>query len=157
MSPSDIASVRASYLGLAPSLDQLVHRFYTLLFERHPEIRPKFPTDMERQKFHLAAALAILFRNLDNFGALEQPLMSLGAAHVGYGVKPEHYPLVREIMLESIRSVAGEAWSSQLEGAWREALSQVCSTMLKGAAAAALSMAREMAPPTGATGRAHGA
>ena len=157
MNATAIASVRASYLGLAPRLDQLVHGFYTLLFERHPEIRAKFPADMERQKFHLAAALAILFRNLDNFAALEQPLMSLGASHAGYGVRPEQYLLVRDVMLESIRSVAGDAWSAQLEDAWREALNRVCSTMLKGAAAAALGVARDMLPNAGAVERAKGA
>ena len=146
MTPDEIASVLASYIALSPRLDELVERFYGLLFTRYPEVRLKFRNDMESQKYHLSAALAIVFRNLDNFSELEGLLMSLGAGHVGFGVLPEHYPIVRDILLEAIHQTAGDAWSTQLEQAWREALNKVCATMLKGTAAAAMGVAQQMAP-----------
>lgn len=146
MTPNAIASVRASYAGIAPRIDQLVETFYSTLFSRAPDTRRLFPADMARQKDHLAAALAVLFRNIENLDALEESLMSLGAQHVGFGVIPEHYVVLCDVMIESLRTVASPAWSSQLEAAWREALGHVSATMLKGAAAAALGVAHRLAP-----------
>jgi len=146
MNPIAIANIRASYEAISPRLDRVVERFYSELFRRRPEVRRIFPTDMARQKEHLAAALAMLFRNLENMEGLEPSLMSLGAQHVAFGALPEHYPVVRDCLLAAVAEVAAPAWSSQLEDAWREAFNRVCSAMLKGAAASALAMAHAMSP-----------
>jgi hemoglobin-like flavoprotein len=143
MTPLAIATVRASHAVLAPRMDQLVDAFYTGLFQAHPPTRALFPPDMTRQRDHLAAALAVLLRNLDSFEVLEESLMSLGARHVDFGVRPEHYHAFRDVMLQSLRTVAQPAWSSQVEGAWREVLNRICACMLRGAAGATIAAAQK--------------
>lgn len=146
MHPSAIARVRTSHAQLAPRADRLVERFYGSLFAQHPEIRALFPGDMARQKNHLIAALALVCKNLDCLDVLEEPLMDLGAQHVSYGTTPDHYPIIRDLLLDAIRQTAGEAWTPQLAADWFEALNAVCAAMLKGAARDAMSVAKTMAP-----------
>jgi hemoglobin-like flavoprotein len=146
MNPSAAATVRASFGAIAPRLPELVERFYAGLFNANPELRKMFPPDMGRQRDHLAAALAVLVRNVDNLEELEESLMGLGARHVAFGALPEHYPAVRDALLEAVRDVAQPAWTPQVEEAWRKVLNAVCATMLKGAAVAAIAEAQKMSP-----------
>jgi hemoglobin-like flavoprotein len=137
MTPETAARVRESYLGLAPRADALVDRFFLHLFSGRPELRAMFPPDMTRLRVHLAASLAVIFRNIDCLGALEEPLMQLGARHAAAGVRPEHYPIIRDAMLAAIAETASPAWGHQLSADWHEALSRVSALILAGAAAAA--------------------
>lgn len=137
MNPAAAARIRESFLGFAPRLDALVEDFYVRLFAGRPAIRAMFPQDMTRQRVQMAASLALIFRNLDCLDVLERPLMELGAAHARWGVKPEHYLLVRDVLLEAIAHAAHPVWGHQLREDWRDGLGRVAALMLKGAAAAA--------------------
>jgi nitric oxide dioxygenase len=59
-------------------------------------------------------------------------LRRLGARHVEYGAQPEHYSLVAETLIAAMAMVAGPAWLSEHESAWRTALSVVAAAMLEG-------------------------
>jgi hemoglobin-like flavoprotein len=144
MNPSTAERVRSSLHALAPHLSALVDGFYDRLFTRNPQLRAIFPADMARQKYHLAAALALIGRNMDCLDVLEGPLMGLGAQHVRWGARPEHYPLVREALLDSLQEQAGPAWNDQLRRDWTEAINAIASTMLRGAARVATETARSM-------------
>ena len=145
MNPN-LAAIRASFTALSRRQDELVQRFYETLFRKHPYMRRMFPADMSRQREHLAAALSLLIRNLDSIEALRPSLMDLGARHVAFGVVPDHYPPVRDALLEAIEHVSGPTMTPDLRDAWQNLLNKVCSIMLQGAATAALAMAQEMAP-----------
>jgi hemoglobin-like flavoprotein len=144
MSPRAVANIRASFAEISPRLDQVVDHFYAGLFLEHPGVRKIFPPDMTRQKEHVGAALAVLFRNIDSLEALEGPLLEMGARHVGYGATPDHYPAVRDALLAAIRVVSGPSWNEQLDRDWTEALNRICEMMLRGASAAALAVAQAM-------------
>jgi hemoglobin-like flavoprotein len=137
VNPESIHRVRASYALIAERVPGMIERFYALLFERLPAARRLFPTDMGRQRQHLLAALATVARNLHQASALEAPLRELGARHLAYGALPEHYPIVREALLDALAETAGQAWSTQLHADWRAALDQVAAAMLRGAYAPA--------------------
>jgi hemoglobin-like flavoprotein len=77
-------------------------------------------------------------RNLD---PIVPKLRELGARHVGYGARPEHYPVVGEALVAALVSIAGEHWTSEFESAWQGAFELVAATMLAGAAEAELEAA----------------
>ena len=139
-------TVRASFATLAPRLGEVVARFYDALFDADPALRAKFPADMRRQREHLAAAVAVIVRNLESLDGLEESLMDLGARHVAFGVVPEHYPVFRDAMLQALARVSGDGWNPLVEDAWRRTLERICAMMLKGAAAAAIRMAQTLCP-----------
>ena len=145
----DLAACRrvaASYETLAPRADAMAEGFYRRLFEMGPQLRALFPADMKIQREHLAASVALVARNIEHLDILEESLMLLGAQHVGFGARPEHYLQVREAMLEAIGAAIGTAWNDQLRADWYDALSQICTIMLKGAAMVAIEGVTRRAP-----------
>ena len=68
-------------------------------------------------------------------------LRKLGARHVAYGARPEHYPVVGEVLIASMAEVAGPAWRPHYEHAWAAAFDVVAGAMLEGATAAELDIA----------------
>ena len=57
----------------------------------------------------------------------------MGARHVNYGAKPEHYPVVRDEMLGAIKDVAGPVWTPAIHAVWTDALNAVAAVMIRGA------------------------
>lgn len=136
MTADRIQRIRDSFDLVAPRAGELMDTFYGLLFERYPSVRPLFPSDMSKQKQHLTAAVALVVKHAGNLAALEPALMEMGARHVGYGAKPEHYPLVGATMLDALERVAGPAWNATLREDWGWALNAVAAAMVKGAESA---------------------
>jgi hemoglobin-like flavoprotein len=128
--------IKDSFNALAPHGEALVNRFYERLFSEHPAVRPMFPDDMGQQKKHLLASLALIVKNIDNFAALEQPLKKLGARHLAYGARPEHYPVVGGTLLAVMGELAGSLWTDQLREDWTAAVNAIAQTMLAGTAEA---------------------
>jgi hemoglobin-like flavoprotein len=99
-------------------------------------VRTMFPEDMSGQKKKLTAALALVVANLRTPQQVRGALHELGARHVGYGTKPEHYELVCQCLVAVMEEIAGEMWSAELAADWLTALRLVSQIMLEGAAAA---------------------
>ncbi len=147
MDSQSIARILASYEQLAPRIDAMIAHFYDGLFAACPETRPMFQIDMTVQREHLASMLALLVRNLAFQDVIEQPLMDLGAQHLMIGVRPEQYPVVRDLLLKSIGESLGAAWTSDLRRDWAAVLDFVVASMLRGATRYALQNVRRTPQP----------
>lgn len=134
----DLEALETSFDLLAPRGDELMDLFYTRLFEAAPTVRPLFPTDMQRQKTMLLGALVLLRKSLRNLDEIVPKLRDLGARHLAYGARPEHYPLVGETLIGAMAELAGTNWQQAYEQAWSNAFNLVAATMLAGAEAATL-------------------
>jgi hemoglobin-like flavoprotein len=132
MTQAQLQRIEASYEMLAGRMHSLTASFYERLFKVLPECRPLFRIDIDLQSQHLAAALALIVRNLRMLDVLEQPLMELGVHHTHVGVRPEHYPIVCQTMVQALADGAGEAWSPQLQADWTDVLELVSQLMLQG-------------------------
>ncbi len=130
MRASAAKRIRETYQRLAPRGDAVVADFYDRLFQRAPGVRVLFPPNLSAMRGHFWAALAIVARNADNLEALREPLRGLGRAHVGFGAEPEHYDVVREVLLDSLASFLADDWTRKVRDAWDEAISTVSAMML---------------------------
>ena len=139
MNEASLQRISANYELLAPRMTALAERFYERLFTVLPESRALFKIDIALQSQHLAAALALIVRNLRLLDALEQPLMELGVGHARVGVRPEHYPVLCRTMIETIRDGSGQDWSPELQTDWSEVLERVSRIMMEGALSEAAS------------------
>ena len=130
----DLEALETSFDLVAPRGDELMDVFYARLFVAAPAVRPLFAgTDLRRQKAMLLSALVLVRKSLRDLPAIVPTLHKLGARHVAYGARPEHYPVVAEVLLASMAELAGEAWMPQVEAAWAGALGLVATAMLEGA------------------------
>ncbi|RMH13716.1 MAG: hypothetical protein D6695_03230 [Planctomycetota bacterium] len=133
LSAAQADMIKQSFGLLSSQAAEIVDQFYDNLFKAAPGVRSMFPSDMTEQKRHLLSAIKLVVQNADRLHALEAPLNEMGARHVGYGAKPEHYPVVRDTLLATLAEIAGNAWTDEIQAAWTEALNLVAAAMLRGA------------------------
>ena len=130
----DLEALETSFDLVAPRGDQLVEMFYVRLFAAAPAVKELFAgTDLPRQRTVLLRTLVLLRKALRGLDAIVPALRSLGARHVAYGVRPDHYPVVADALIAAMAEVAGAAWQPRYERAWSAALEVVSSVMLAGA------------------------
>jgi methyl-accepting chemotaxis protein len=128
----DLETLETSFDLVAPRGEELVDIFYTRLFEA--AVEPLFAhTDLRKQKAMLLATLVLLRKSLRDLDSIAPKLRQLGARHVAYGARPEHYPVVAEVLLASMAEIAEDAWTPEVEAAWAGALGLVATAMLEGA------------------------
>jgi nitric oxide dioxygenase len=128
-----IELLETSFQTIAPWGEAFVKAFYERLFNRFPETRAFFAsTDMKEQRKKLLGALALVIQNLRKPEVLTSALQGLGKRHVAYGVRPEHYPIVGTILLETFADFLGDDWTPVCHHAWAEAYEAVCALMLEG-------------------------
>jgi nitric oxide dioxygenase len=130
----DLQALEESFDLVAPRGDELMNTFYARLFTAAPAVKPLFAgTDLRRQKGMLLGALVLLRKSLRDLGAIVAKLRELGARHVDYGARPEHYPVVGAVRIASMAEIAGDAWRPEYERAWAAAFDVVAGAMLDGA------------------------
>jgi hemoglobin-like flavoprotein len=89
----------------------------------------------------LLGTLVLLRKSLRSLERVVPSLRDLGARHVAYGARAEHYPVVGEVLIASMAEVAGDAWRPEYKGAWAAAFEMVAGVMLEGVAEAELEVA----------------
>jgi hemoglobin-like flavoprotein len=148
----NLDALETSFDAVAPRGEELVEIFYARLFVAAPAVVPLFAgTDMSKQRSKLLVTLVLLRKSLADLDAITPTLRELGRKHVGYGARPEHYPLVASVLIAAMAEVAGDAWRPEYEAAWSEALSIVAGAMLSGTGSSPTAAAAAGAPSPAAT------
>lgn len=126
----NVSLLRTSFDLIAPRKDEFAEAFYRRLFEKYPETRQFFATtDMTTQARALAATLAVVVAGVEKGEDLTPALKSLGGRHKTYGVLPEHYPIVGEILIETFQKELGPQWLPAYQDAWLQAYEIIAKTM----------------------------
>ena len=129
------AVVLRQSLELVASREPLItKRFYEILFERYPQVRPMFSRNApERQQKMLQDAIVAVVDHVEDGPWLKETLGALGAKHVDYGVTREMYDWVGASLLATLAEIAGKEWTPPVEAAWTEAYGAIVGLMLEGA------------------------
>ena len=129
-----IELLESSFQAIAPCGQAFVTAFYERLFTRFPQTRAFFAsTDMKEQRKKLLGALNLVIQNIRKPEVLTSALIGLDQRHVNYGVRPEHYPIVGAVLLETFADFLGERWTPAHHHAWMQAYEAVSAIMLEGA------------------------
>ena len=121
MTPDQIKAIQDSFAKVAPISQQAAGMFYGRLFEIAPSVKPLFRGDMTEQGRKLMATLAVVVNGLTNLETILPAASALAKRHVGYGVKPIHYPIVGEALLWTLERGLGADWTPELAEAWADA------------------------------------
>ncbi|MDW7745512.1 NO-inducible flavohemoprotein [Halomonas sp.] len=106
---------------VAEHLDAITRRFYPLMFERYPQVKPLFNQAHQQdggQPRALAGAV------LAYVGLRQDPQQARGvlatvvSKHVSLGIQPDQYPIVGECLMAAIGEVLGEAVTPEVAAAW---------------------------------------
>ncbi|MFZ1547353.1 MAG: NO-inducible flavohemoprotein, partial [Candidatus Nitrotoga sp.] len=124
LSHQTIAIVKSTAPILEEHGETLTRHFYKRMFSHNPEVAPFFnPANQAAglQQKALAGAICAYAANIDNLEVLGGAVELIAQKHASLQVKPEHYPVVGENLLASIREVLGEGATDDVINAWAEA------------------------------------
>ena len=132
------AEQRAIVQSTVPLLEAggeaLITHFYQRLLGEHPEVRPLFNSTHQKtgaQPRALAFSVLMYAKHIDrleNLGDLPAQIIN---KHVALQVQPEHYPIVGQCLLSSIREVLGaEIATDAVIDAWAAAYQQLADILI---------------------------
>lgn len=136
MTPDQIHLLRRSFARVEPQAPLAALEFYRLLFEMAPGVRPLFKSDIEEQSDKLMEMIGLAVNLTDRPDTLETELRELGARHLDYGTRDEHYAVVGAALLGMLAKVLGDEFTPATREAWTEFYGFMADVMKQGAAEA---------------------
>ncbi|MCA1060026.1 NO-inducible flavohemoprotein [Rossellomorea aquimaris] len=124
LSQKTIEIVKSTAPVLEVKGTEITSTFYKNLFTNHPELLNIFNHANQkkgRQQTALANAVYAAAQNIDKLESILPVVKQIAHKHRSLGVKPEHYPIVGEHLLQAIKQVLGEAATDEIIEAWGEA------------------------------------
>ncbi|MFM0339423.1 NO-inducible flavohemoprotein [Paraburkholderia fungorum] len=134
LSPEHRAIVKATVPLLESGGEALTTHFYQLLISEHPEVRPLFNQANQAngaQQRALANGVLMYARHIDQLEQLGGLVSQIINKHVALNILPEHYPIVGQCLLRSIREVLGaEIATDAVIEAWAAAYQQLADLLM---------------------------
>ena len=133
MSPQQIDLVQKSFAEVKPIAAAAAGLFYTRLFILDPSLRHLFKGDIAKQGQMLMNMIGSAVMGLRDLERLAPVVRQLGARHVGYGVRTEHYATVGSALLWTLGEGLGEKFTPEVRDAWAAAYGLLSDAMQMGA------------------------
>lgn len=124
LSPNTIQIVKSTVPLLESADTAITDHFYQRMFHHNPELKNTFNMSNQQsgaQQFALFAAIAMYAKNIDNLEVLTPLVERVAHKHTSYLVKPEEYAIVGHHLIETLREIAPEAFTPEVEEAWTQA------------------------------------
>ncbi|WP_371186193.1 globin domain-containing protein [Thalassotalea maritima] len=128
LSASDITIVKSTIPLIEAAGSQVTDRFYQRLFEHYPELRAMFDHQRQQngqQSIALFEAIVGYAKHIDELDKLQSIIANINKRHVTAHVQAEHYQMVGEQLLATMRELFAEQFSLDVERAWRNAYLQL--------------------------------
>jgi len=103
---------------------ELTVHFYQRMFSHNPELKDIFNMTHQktgRQSVALFEAIAAYAKNIENLAALTTAVERIAHKHTSFNIQPEHYQIVGLHLIETLRELAPEAFTQEVEEAWTAA------------------------------------
>jgi hemoglobin-like flavoprotein len=148
MTPQQITTVQTTWQLVMPIADAAAKLFYSRLFVLDPSLEPMFTGNAADQRRRLMTMIGVAVTGLTRVDTIAPVLRNLGARHVDYGVRDEHYATVGAALLWTLEQGLGDKFTPDARDAWTAAYMLIASTMQEGAAQRTASTMRTvMLPP----------
>jgi hemoglobin-like flavoprotein len=127
-----IELVQSSFQHVLPIAEDAGEMLYQRIFVLAPETRALFGDDIRPQARRLMTAMSAAVNNLTDLDKLTPMLTKLGARHVRYGVRPEHFDVGGTALIWTLEAGLGDAFTPAVREAWEAAWNVVADAMLTG-------------------------
>ena len=131
LTTAQIDLIRDSFHRLDPDVETASELLYQRLFEITPELRSMFRSDMAGQGMQFMSTLGVILQHLDDPQALRPHLEHLAQGHAAYGVKPEHFRLMGQALIWTMRKTLGERFPEGAAAAWETAYELLAREMVQ--------------------------
>lgn len=134
MTPEQIRLVQQSFQQVEAIQEVAGKLFYARLWETDPSTAPLFAkSDMALQGHKLMAALALVVNGLSRPESVIPAAQDMARRHLGYGVTREQYGSVGSALLWTLGQGLGEAFTPEVDAAWRAAYELLSAVMIEAA------------------------
>jgi len=102
----------------------LTEHFYRRLFSHNPELQDIFNMSNQhsgRQQVALFEAIASYAKNIENLTVLQTAVERIAQKHTSINIQPEHYGVVGQHLIETLRELTGDVFTLDIEEAWTKA------------------------------------
>ncbi|WP_445945389.1 NO-inducible flavohemoprotein [Shewanella sp.] len=124
LTESHITIIKSTIPLLEQAGPELTKYFYQRMFNQHPELQHIFNMSHQhsgRQQVALFEALAAYAKNIDNLAALTTAVERIANKHTTFNIQADHYAIVGTHLIETLRELAPEAFTADVEAAWAAA------------------------------------
>jgi nitric oxide dioxygenase len=124
LSAQTIATVKSTIPLLESAGVAITDHFYKRMFRLNPELKNIFNMANQangRQQFALFSAIAAYAKNIDNLSVLAQLVERVAHKHTSFFIQPQHYDIVGHHLIETLRELAPQDFTPEVEQAWSEA------------------------------------
>ncbi|MDM5196649.1 NO-inducible flavohemoprotein [Fictibacillus enclensis] len=129
-----ISIVQSTAPVLKEHSKEIGRRFYTLLFEKAPDLYNIFnQTNQKRglQQEALGYAVYAAGEHITNLDAIKPVIERISQKHRAIGIKAEQYPVVGETLLQAVKDVLGDAATDEIIGAWGRAYGYIADAFIE--------------------------
>lgn len=102
----------------------LTAHFYQRMFANNPELKDIFNLTNQatgRQQVALFEAIAAYAKHIEDLAQLSNAVERIAQKHTSFNIQADHYQIVGHHLIETLRELAPEAFTSQVEEAWTAA------------------------------------
>lgn len=132
MSPQQIKLVKETWGFIIAKSDKAGDLFYTRLFEVAPGVKPLFKNDIRLQARKLMAMVTYIVTKLDKLDVILPEIKSLAQRHKKYGAMKDHYAVVGECLIHTLKTGMGDRWNAEIEAAWIAVYKVLAAAMIEG-------------------------
>ncbi len=129
---AQIAIVQSSFGHILPIAETAGLLFYERVFTLAPGTRSMFDDDIGPQAKRTMAAVKTAVDGLGCLDVVGPFLVRLGARHVRYGVRSEHFDVVGTALLWTLEQGLGERFTPTVRDAWVAAWDVIAGAMTTG-------------------------
>ncbi|WOD08967.1 NO-inducible flavohemoprotein [Marinomonas sp. GJ51-6] len=134
LSQQHIDTVKATIPLLASAGPAITEYFYKRMFTHNPELQDVFNMTHQktgRQPAALFNAIAAYATHIDNLEVLTSAVMRIAHKHTSFNIKPDQYDIVGHHLIETLRELAPDAFTKEVEDAWVAAYGQLAEIFIK--------------------------
>ena len=124
LSNNTIALVKSTIPLLSNAGTAVTAHFYDRMFTHNPELKDIFNMSNQqsgKQHFALFNALAAYATHIDNLPVLAAAVERINHKHASLNIQPHHYDIVGTHLIETLKELAPNEFTPDIEQAWRDA------------------------------------
>ncbi|PAJ73734.1 nitric oxide dioxygenase [Pseudoalteromonas sp. NBT06-2] len=124
LTEKDITLVKSTIPLLEQAGTAITEYFYQRMFKHNPELKDIFNMSNQKtgkQNVALFEAIAAYAKNIEDLAALTTAVERIAQKHTSFNIQPAHYQIVGHHLLSTLRELAPEAFTTEIEEAWANA------------------------------------
>ncbi|MGR6872895.1 NO-inducible flavohemoprotein [Pseudomonas sp. HK3] len=133
LSQQQIEIVKSTIPLLENAGTAITEHFYKRMFIHNPELQDTFNMSNQasgRQQFALFSAIAAYAKHLENPSVLASMVERIANKHTSLHIQPAQYDIVGHHLIETLRELAADAFTPDVEAAWAAAYGQLAGVFI---------------------------